>query len=205
MLSFSDIRDAALELVGEPQGVGMLGSGRWGVLEIERAINSSVAYIYDVLNEQTSVDIFNTIDGSDIYDLVSSMRSSSRVYVDGVHIVKVASSTLPLSESKGFPRQYAISASSSVNGGHSICFYPTPDSAYKVSVLHSGFMKVKDGDSIPLPMAYEEALIYGAASKLTMKFDISSSRNLEMERNKVLNQLVSASINSECTSNWPHG
>lgn len=203
---YNDVVQAALDLCGEPTGV--IGSGRWTELEIRRAVNRSVGYVYDVMNEAADIETFNTVASDNLYDLSSSIRSVSQVLIDGIQIIKVGPETLPKSTEKGVPRQCAIYSSGSTAGGYTLELWPTPADVYGVQVVNSGFAKLIPGSTIPLPDSMEDVIIYGTAAYMCKKLVVNknnNSREFELERNKALNQVTLVNSNTELSSMWPHG
>ena len=205
---FEDIVTGALELHGEQASPLIVGSGRWSDKELERAVNSSIGYIFDVMDEETEIETFNTVAANEIYSLSAAFRTSSFVTINGMRIPKVDITTVDLTtEISTMPTQYSISAAGS-GGGYSITLLPIPDKAYPVEVVYSGFTRLVTGSIIPLPDIYEDVMIYGAAAHMGRKFVVNKNTNaneFEMERDSLLNQITIANSNKNVAGLWSHG
>lgn len=207
-MDFDDVLEQALELCGEPTGPIVVGSGRWTDTAKARAVNNSVSYIFDVMDEQTEIHQVSTVAGSNIYDLPQALRASSRLYYGQMQLLKVAASTLPVFDVEGMPTQYSVVASDSQAGGYSLILYPTPDQVYELDLVYAGFAKLAAGGTIPLPDIYEDVVIYGTAAQLMKKLVSNKNNNaeyFELERNKLLNQITISNATANVSSNWPHG
>ena len=208
-MDYNYVKDAVLELVGEPVGSGVIGSGRWGVLEVERAINGSVAYVYDVLNEQSIVDDISVVPGTASYPLSKSVRTSSVAYVDGKKLSKVECRSFPRDLAVGRPTQFMVVCTDESNAsGTTIVFYPEPDTAFSVKVYSSGFSPVSDGGIINLPDQFLDIVVYGAASILASKITVNGggedSDRFLLWRNNLVNQIMANNKNINLTQLWSH-
>ena len=61
-MTFDEVLSGALDLCGEPNGgTIVVGSGRWNDSEKARAVNASVAYVFDTLGEETEIQTIPTV------------------------------------------------------------------------------------------------------------------------------------------------
>ena len=206
-MDYNEVTAAALDLLGEPTtAFGATSSGRWSASEIARATKTSVGYVLDILGEDIKIITISTEDGDDVYDLGKDYRSSSRVKIGSSDILIVSPSTLPTTDVNGVPRQCSIV------GGHEespqLVLWPVPDAEYTVDVFSTSLPNLGTDSIIPVADIYFDTVMFGIASVLSKKLTADRNNNadlFEMERNKSFNQVAVMNINTQITSNWPHG